>query len=57
MHIRDDKKNKLRLRTHMPKEALYKYVGSNINRQHLQMLPTIKHAFTNGKETEMKMHW
>ncbi len=41
----------------MPKEALYKYVGSNINHQHLDMLPTMKYAFKNGKETEIKMHW
>lgn len=24
----------------MPKEALYKYVGDNINQQHMRMLPT-----------------
>ena len=50
MHIRDDKKNKLRLRTHMPKEALYKYVGDNMNAQHLSMLPTTWKATRGGKE-------
>ena len=24
----------------MPKEALYKYVGANLNEQHMRMLPT-----------------
>ncbi len=24
----------------MPKEALYKYVGENINKEHMRMLPT-----------------
>ena len=24
----------------MPKEALYKYVGDNINQEHMRMLPT-----------------
>lgn len=39
-HIHDDKNNVLRLRSHMPKEALYKYVGNKINRHHMRMLPT-----------------
>ena len=39
-HIHDDRKNILRLRSHMPKEALYKYVGDNMNQQHIRMLPT-----------------
>ncbi len=39
-HIHDDRENVLRLRTHMPKEALYKYVGENINQKHMRMLPT-----------------
>lgn len=49
MNIRDDKKNQFRLRTHMPKEALYKYVGGNINEHHLDMLPTITYATRGGK--------
>ncbi|KJA26607.1 hypothetical protein HYPSUDRAFT_198877 [Hypholoma sublateritium FD-334 SS-4] len=59
MRIRDDKKNQLRLRTHMPKEALYKYVGSNINQQHLKMLPTTIYAMRNGKmiNTPVRMEY
>ncbi|KJA26598.1 hypothetical protein HYPSUDRAFT_213177 [Hypholoma sublateritium FD-334 SS-4] len=49
MIIRDDKKNHLRLRTHMPKEALYKYVGNNINEHDLDMLPTTTYATKDGK--------
>ena len=49
IQIRDDKKNQLRLRTHIPKEALYKYVGANINRQHLDMLPTTMYVMKDGK--------
>ena len=33
----------------MPKEALYKYVGANINRQHLDMLPTTMYVMKDGK--------
>ena len=39
-HTHDDRKNILRLRSHMPKEALYKSVGDNMNQQHIRMLPT-----------------
>lgn len=47
--ILDDEKNKLRLRRHMPKEALYKYVGSNLNRRHFDVLPlTILYAVRDG---------
>ena len=47
-HIHDDRKNKIRLRSHMPKEALYKYVGANLNKQHMRMLPTNIHLSKNA---------
>ncbi len=50
MGILNDKKNLLRLRTHMPKEALYKYVGSNINYEHIDMLPTTTTISKGGEE-------
>lgn len=49
-----DKKNKLRLRTHMPKEALYKYVGDNINHQHLKTLPTTPKSMRAGQVIRLK---
>ncbi|KJA26602.1 hypothetical protein HYPSUDRAFT_36315 [Hypholoma sublateritium FD-334 SS-4] len=52
--IHDDKKNKLRLRTHMPKEALYKYVGDNINQQHLNMLPKTVDTIKDGKVVDRR---
>ena len=50
MSILNDEKNLLRLRTHMPKEALYKYVGSNINLDHLEALPTTTTVMKGEKE-------
>lgn len=49
MRILGDKQNKIRLRTHMPKEALYKYVGANVNQQHLRMLPTTMNTMKDGE--------
>ena len=57
MRILGDKQNKLRLRTHMPKEALYKYVGANVNRQHLWMLPTTMNAMKDGEVVHLKSRW
>lgn len=53
MNIMNDEKNLLKLRTHMPKEALYKYVGSNINRHHLEMLPTTTNVTRGGEEVRL----
>ena len=53
MGILNDKKNLLRLRTHMPKEALYKYVGSNINYEHIDMLPTTTTISKGGEELSL----
>ena len=57
MRILGDKQNKLRLRTHMPKEALYKYVGTNVNRQHLWMLPTTMNAMKDGEVVHLNSRW
>lgn len=54
MLIREDKNNKLRLRTHLPKEALYKYVGDNINQRHLNMLPKTVDTIKDGKVVERR---
>ena len=55
--IHDDKKNKLRLRTHMPKEALYKYVGDNINQRHLDMLPKTVDTVKDGKVVDRRVEF
>lgn len=49
MGVLHDEKNLLRLRTHMPKKALYKYVGNNINLDHLDMLPTTTNITKGGE--------
>ncbi len=54
MSILNDKKNLLRLRTHMPKEDLYKYVGSNINYAHLEALPTTTTVKIGKKEVRLQ---
>ena len=54
MSILNDKKNLLRLRTHMPKEALYKYVGRNINYAHLKALPTTTTVTIGKKEVRLQ---
>lgn len=53
MSILTDEKNLLRLRTHMPKEALYKYVGSNVSLDHLDALPTTTNITRGGEELKL----
>lgn len=41
----------------MPKEMLYKYVGDNVNVEHLSMLPTTWKAMRGGKLMKPTAHF